>query len=97
MSDILIVCALDDDGNVIGNYAVDPVTKELPGVAHAELRDFPTAPVPTGRKIEQLIDPEQPELGTEWVDVLDWPGPGWAWNPNIPAWAGPPGHAGKPQ
>jgi hypothetical protein len=98
MSDISIVCAIDENDMVIGTYAVDSVTKELPGVAHAELRDFPNAPVRTGRKVEQLIDPDRPELGTELVDELGWPGPGWSWNPHVPAWAGPPEHAqGNPK
>lgn len=90
MSDIQIVVALDENGEWLGNYAVDAVTRELPGVVHAELRDFPNAPVPTGRQIEIPIDPTDPSQGTQWVDELGLPGPGWLWNPNIPDWAGPP-------
>ena len=81
MSDILIVCAIDDDDQVIGTYAVDPVTKELPGVAHTRTVDFPDEPQPTGEFVEVIDEDGNPST----VEVLGWPDQDWA---NIPATRG---------
>jgi hypothetical protein len=77
MSDILIVCAIDENDMVIGTYAVDSVTKELPGVAHARVVDFPDEPQPTG-EFTEVIDPDGTPALTE---IKDWPDTTWA---NVP-------------
>lgn len=81
MSDIQIVSALDADGNVIGNYAVDPVLRELPGIDYHSLVDFPSEPQPTGEYVDVLENPEDPLSPIISIPVLEWPDSTWSHDP----------------
>ncbi len=83
MSDIQIACALDTSGVVIGCYAVDPVTMELPGVLWDRLVPLPDQPQPTGEVFSILTDPEDPNSPTQEIPVLDWPSAGWSYSDEI--------------
>ena len=76
--DPLIVAALDDHGTMIGAYAVDAATRELPDTG-VRVVDYPTEPVDTGRTTTAPADPDDPDGPTVEVPVLAWPESGWTY------------------
>lgn len=81
MSEILIVCAVDENNNVIGSFAVDPVTLELPGVNYHRLVDFPLEPQPTGEYYDVLENPDDPNSTVISMPILGWPDSTWSHDP----------------
>lgn len=83
--------AIDDQGLVIGVYAVDANNPVVPGVNYAELVPMPDEPMPTGVMLDVPDDPEDPNSPTHQVEQLAWPTAGWQWNPHIPTFVSPGG------
>lgn len=80
--------ALDADGLVIGDYAVDPTDPELPGVDHAGLVPMPNEPQPTGKTIVVPVNPDEPDGPTHEIPILGWPEAGWTYTNGT--WTAPP-------
>lgn len=70
-NDIFVVAAINKDNFVVGIYAVDPITKNLPDIDYEYLVDYPTQPVFYGEYYENENFEESP------IPILGWPEPGW--------------------